>query len=212
MTFQQLYETVYRQMRDTGQTRYDLAFVKRYLNDAERQFCRKTEYSIKKDASITTASGTREYTLPSDFLHEVAVFWNGRRMAWTDLEDTIHEDGDQSGEPTAYYIEGGKIGFEDVPTSAQTVTIVYYSIGGAMAQTSDTPIVPTEHHMLLVAYACYWCSIEGDDDRMSKFYEAWLRGVQEASEDIVKKSPWPEVGGHRVEVERTTHDVLGILD
>jgi len=197
-------------MRDPNQTKYSLDFVKKWLNEAERQYCNETNYSVKKDTTISTANGTREYALPTDFLSEIAVFYDGKPLGTIEMENTIHEGGDESGTPSGYYIENKKIGFEPKPTAVKTVTLIYNSRGGAMVSANNTPIIPDEHHMLLVAGACIWASIEGDDTRLATFRDIWARGIAEATEDVVNLSPWPEVGlGSGPYPNPVTHDLGG---
>jgi len=212
MTFETLQNHVFRLMRDPNQTRYSLDFVKKWLNEAERQYCNATSYSVKKDTSITTVSGTREYDLPAGFIREIAVFEDGKPLDTCELEDTIHEGGDESGEPYAYYIENKKIGFEYKPDGAYAITLIYYSRGGEMISAADTPIIPEEHHMLLIAFACIFASIEGDDTRQTTFQRIWDRGLDEAKGDVVNLSPWPEVyPPANQHLNPATHDVEGIL-
>lgn len=197
-------------MRDPGKTKYSLDFVKKWLNDAERQYCNKTNYSVKKDITISTASGTREYNLPADFISEINVFHDGKPLPTIEMEDTIHAAGDKSGTPYGYYIENKKIGFEPVPTAIKVITLIYNSRGGAMTAASSTPIIPDEHHMLLVAGACIWASIEGDDTRLTTFQQIWTRGLAEATEDVINLSPWPQMNlGQGPYPNPVTHDLIG---
>ena len=210
MTFETLQNHVFRLMRDPAKTRYSLDFVKKWLNDAERQYCNKTNYSVKKDITISTASGTREYNLPADFISEINVFHDGKPLPTIEMEDTIHAAGDKSGTPYGYYIENKKIGFEPVPTAIKVITLIYNSRGGAMISATDVPIIPDEHHMLLVAGACIWASIEGDDTRLVTFQQIWTRGLAEATEDVINLSPWPQMDlGQGPYPNPVTHDLIG---
>lgn len=212
MTFITLQNHVFRLMRDPSQTRYNLDFVKKWLNEAERLYCNETSYSVKKDISIPTANGIREYDLPAGFLSEIAVFYDGKPLGTCELEDTIHEGGDEPGEPSMYYIENKKIGFEPVPTAIKTITLIYYSRGGNMNGNNDLPIIPEEHHRLLIAYACMLASIEGDDNRYAIFERFWDRGLGQAKGDVINLSPWPDVDmGRGPYPNPVTHDLGGLF-
>lgn len=212
MTFLELQTHTFRLMRDPNQSKYSLGIVKDWLNDAERQYCKDVEYYLRLSTSLSAAASTREYTLPTDFLHELAVFVDNLPMGDVDLQDTIHSDGAHTGFPSSYYIEGKKLGLEPIPTASGTITLVYLSMGGAMVNDADTPVIPVEHHLLLVYYACIHACIEGDDTRLSAFAALWKGGLEKAKEDVSKKSPWPELGGgDTAKVERVNHDVEGIL-
>jgi len=209
MQFSELYNTVFRLMRDEAQSKYSLAYVKAWLNYAEREFCNRTEYALKKSTSISTVAAQREYSIPSDTKLIRTVYYDGNKLKGPiDLEDTIHQGGDESGTPSAYYVELDKIGLEPIPIAAKTLTVIYYAIGGAMSAAADTPIIPAEHHMLLVFRACYFACVEGEDDRINLFYAEWQRGLMEALVDTAKKNPWPQPDlSERLEVSRVDHDL-----
>lgn len=200
---------VFRLMRDETQSKYSSDYVKKWLNDAEREYCNKTEYGIKKSTSINTEIAKREYSIPSDSKLIRTIYYDGDKLKGPiDIEDTIHSGGDESGTPSAYYIELDKIGLEPIPTAVKTLTIIYYSLGGAMAAAGDYPIIPQEHHMLLVYRACYHACVEGEDDRLNIFYAEWLRGLMDALIDNAKKNPWPQIDlGERLEMTRHNHDM-----
>lgn len=211
MTFQELYQNVFRLMRDPNQTRYSLSFVKDWINEAERQYCLKTGYSIKKDTNTDTVATTREYDAPADFLREIDVYYSGVRLGHIEKTQTIHSSGDQNGTPNSFYVEAKKIGLEPIPAAAAALTIIYYSMGGVMSADGSTPIVPKEHHMLLAYYAAYHCCIEGDDTRLNFFYGLWDDGVKKAISDVTQKSPWPAVLQTEHEVDSHNHAVDGVL-
>jgi hypothetical protein len=211
MTFLKLQQHVFRLMRDPNMTRYSLDMVKDWLNAAERQYCKDVEYSVRLSTALSAEAGIREETLPSDFLHELAVFLDNLPLGNVDLQDIIHSDGAHTGTPTSYYIEGKMLGMEPIPTATGTITLVYLSMGGAMVSDNDTPIIPEEHQMLLVARACIFAAIEGDDTRLGAFGTLWTDGIEKAKEDVSKKSPWPVLDmGDVLKVERHNHDVEGM--
>jgi len=210
MDFAELQGHVFRLMRDPNATKYSLDYVKKWLNEGERQYCNATDYSVKKNTTITTTSGTQEYTLPTDFISEIDVYYDGQRLGAIEMTKTIHQGGAKSGTPHAYYIENKKLGLEYVPTAAKTVTLIYFSRGGAMSAAIDTPIIPDEHHMLLVVHACIWASIEGDDTRLNTFMQLWMKGLRDAGADVINLSPWPELQQYsRPNASRINHDLWG---
>jgi len=65
--------------------------------------------------------------------------------------------------------------------------------------------------MLLVAGACIWASIEGDDTRLATFERIWTRGLAIAKEDVINKSPWPQMDlGQGPYPNPVTHDLRGV--
>jgi len=208
MQFSELISTAFRLLRDEIKSKYSEDYIKKWLNEAERLYCNTTEYSVKKSTSISTVALQREYSVPSDCKLIRTLYYDGSKLKLIDVEDTIHQAGDESGTPSAYYVELDKIGLEPIPTEAKALTIVYYSLGGAMAAAGDTPIIPQEHHMLLVFYACYLASVEGEDDRVNVFFAEWERGLNKAMIDVAKKNPWPQPDmSERLEVTRVNHDM-----
>jgi hypothetical protein len=99
---------------------------------------------------------------------------------------------------------------EPIPIATGTISLIYLSMGGAMVNDADTPIIPDEHQMLLVYWACVHACTEGDDTRLNTFASLWKAGLEKAKEDVSKKSPWPELGtSDTSKVERVNHDTEG---
>ncbi len=196
-------------MRDETQSKFSLDYVKAWLNYAEKEYCNKTEYAVQKSTAISTVAAQREYDAPSDNKLIRSVYYDGNKLRGPiDLEDTIHQGGDESGTPSAYYVELDKIGLEPIPVEAKTLTVIYYALGGTMSEAADIPVIPAEHHMLLVYRACYFACVEGEDDRINLFYAEWQRGLEEALIDGAKKNPWPQPDlSEKLEVTRVDHDL-----
>jgi len=200
-------------MRDNLKTKYDLAQVKKWLNDGEKQYCRKTHFALKKNTTITTSASTQEYSLPTDFLAEDAVFYDGTPLLKRHQAQTI-EKTSETGDPTRYYIRQKVIGLYAIPTAEKTITLIYWGAGGAMVDASDVPVIPDEHQVLIAYYACIQMSLEGDDDRVTKFKSLWDEGIEEAIRDVTGKyydNQWPVALEARVEMDPIDHD-LSILE
>ncbi len=212
MTFLQLYTDVFRLMRDVDQTKYDLATIKADINQAERLFCQFTDYSVKKSTSTTTANGTREYAVPTDFSKEIEIYWNSLKLKKIRMDQTIHASGQMDGDPDSFYIENQQIGLEPVPTTAQTLTIVYHSIGGAMTGDSDEPIIPAEYQKdALEMYPCMRAAIEGEDDRLEIFAALHRRTLERGRRMILLGSKWPQIyDHHEATVDDVDHDLVEI--
>jgi len=203
---------VYRLLRDPNRTKFDLTTIQRYINEGEQRYCTLTNYSVKKDTSISTAASTREYSLPTDCKSIIAVFLDGSPLYRCEVKDTVATV-TATGDPTHFYIRNMYIGMEPVPTAVDTVTIIYRSFGGDMINTSDNPILPEEDHMLPVYWACYWGCVEADDNRAAAFNQAFYEGVRQAVVTNVEKAfnEYPTVGENTVTVESYNRDVEGVL-
>jgi len=198
MTFQILYNETFRLLRDTGKTKYDLVTIKRWVNDGEKRFCTFTGFSRKKRTSISLVASTQEYSLPSDFLSPIAIFSDGKPLVEKKIEDTIFET-TETGEPCWYYTTNDKIGFYPVPdSSSYTITEIYNSMGGAMSDDGDTPIIPSNYHDLLPMWAAYKGGIEGEDSRTATFKSFWDEGLILAVPKITQRN----LGQMQIEVGR----------
>lgn len=211
MTFEELQNTTFQLLRDAAKTKYNAVYIKQYLNEAERQFCSITEYSVKKDTSIVTVENQIEYEVPDDYKNEIMLFYQNSPLFKTDIQTTLLS-GEYSS-PSSYYIRNNYIGLYPTPTtSGDTITLVYRSIGGAMTNISDTPIIPVEHHRLLVFYACYMCCIEGDDVRANIFKSEWEQGLLRGNLEVINKvygDGFPVVGEDYIRLDPIDHDLSG---
>jgi hypothetical protein len=179
MIFSEMYNEAYRLNRDTAKTKFDLTTVKRWINQGEQRYCVLTNYSIKKDVSISTVASQQEYTLPTDCKSVKAVFYDGSRLAREEIENTVYST-TNSGTPSEYYIRLNKVGLDPIPTAVKTLTIIYHTIGGDLINDNDTPIIPEEDHNLPVLWAAYYMAIEADDNRANAFLQAYYEGVKQA--------------------------------
>ena len=153
--------------------------VIRDLNYADAEFCRRTE-SAEKVLSVTTVSGTWEYSLNTanvtgaDVTSILAVFWDtgtgGVRRRLDRLPEASLRVAQQwqtiSGDPVYYYEKNvpgynATLGLHPVPASAKTVTLectwapVSQSSDHGTDETmmfddTDQPRTPAMYHQALV--------------------------------------------------------------
>lgn len=187
MTFGEMTNNVYRLMRDTLHTKYDLATIRQWLNEGERKYCNRTGYSIKKDSTILTQADVTEYEMPSGCKELIGVFLDKSKLYRIEIENTIEEAGN-TGIPIRYYIRQNNIGLYPTPeTDGAEILVLYRALGGDMQEAADEPIIPIEHHYIPVWWACYLCSVEGDDTRSQHFYHLYESSIQEAITDVTHK-------------------------
>jgi hypothetical protein len=195
MTFLEIQNAVYRLMRDPSKTKFDLQSIKDRINEGEQRYCILTKYSLKKDTTIQTVIGTDEYNLPADYGTLDAAYYNGNQLYQIALEDTIWPNAKIS-TPISYYLRNAEIGLYPIPDAQGTLTLIYHSIGGEMADDTDHPVIPVEDQYLLVEYASYKCAKEGDDSRQTTFLQEWTNGILQAIRTNVDKNftSFPTVG------------------
>lgn len=99
---------------NTNNQRYSDAVLTDFANEGQADIQKRT-HCIYKRQTATTTEGTREYTLPSDFLEEKAVYivnsdstGTYRRLAYTTIDKLdktyISWEDAGNGRPTEYYI------------------------------------------------------------------------------------------------------------
>lgn len=179
MNFLQLQNTVFELMRDPLKTKFNVSFIQNWLNEGERIYCAKTNYNIQKSIALQVVPGSQEIALPADFKAIIAVFYTTDKfkLREIDIEQSITN---YVGKPTGYYIRNGMIGWEGTPNSFEDLTVLYYSTGGGMVLDSDNPITPVDHHMSLVWYCCYLCSIQADDARVNYFMKNFEQEITDS--------------------------------
>jgi len=212
-TFSDLYKEVFQLMRDPNKYKFSLTYIKKWINEAEKLFCNRTNYSVNADTSIYTVAGTKEYSQPSGMKAVIRVFYDDVPLSLVHFEDTI-EQTPSRGTPGLYYLRSDKIGVYPIPTEVKELQVIYYAIGGNMVSDLDEPIIPEEHQHALVEYACYRCCIEWDDDRVQFFYQNWVNSIQEAKENATERAypeGFPVVGDENPPaIDPLTHDIEGM--
>lgn len=207
MTFLEMINNVFRLMRDNNQNKFDLDAVKQWINLGEIEYCNKTSFSVEKDETIITTSGTQEYTLPDDYKSIIKVFIDGNPITYTSIENTI-EATTQTGTPSTYYIKQNQIGLYPVPNTTFNLTIIYYSIGGNLLNDDDVSIMPKEHQFIPIFYACYLASIESDDSRQNTFYNLYQMELQRAMTDNNRKIDYSNPSYSGVAVDKDYYSLL----
>jgi len=108
-------------------------------------------------ASITTSSGVTEYALPTDFVKLDMVQNAGTlgELSPTNKRNTMRSGAGQ-GQPSSYYLFGGKIGFYPTPDGGITTNILYRkklpvmtsTVGSALTSDFDSAIVRWASYIL----------------------------------------------------------------
>lgn len=203
MQFSEIQTRVREYLEDENSSSYQWSatIVKRYINDAVRDFARRTK-CYKRLSSALSASATTPtsafYTLPTDLLEIEAV------------QDTVHDvwlvktaidllPGNwetDTGNPYAYLF--GDFGWSELrvypyTASALTGLRVYYSaLPADMTLDANTPTgIPDVYHSSLVYYAvaaCYRRNFEDNDVRKAAEFQAlYERDVADAMGRVGRK-------------------------
>jgi hypothetical protein len=136
-------------------SQFTSTLVYQYLNQAQRRIVKDCPWGLGvKQGTITTASGTREYSLPADF-YQLVSMWettNSRRLAgmsrsrWVDFVEarsTIPE-----GVPCAYCLFGWdattgrrRVRLYPTPGGIYTVKVFYYWYPDDISESNDGPFL-----------------------------------------------------------------------
>jgi len=162
--FNTLQDNVGVNVQDTSTTFATILGV--YINKRYQQILRKINWDyINEDYTVTTVSGTQNYTLPSDFKTELYVndSTNSKNLDRVELQDLVKNysgDLDTSGDIERYSIynsdDGEKyIKFHYKPNEALTVGIPYIVKPAALSGTTEN-ILDIEDLIELGATADAW--------------------------------------------------------
>lgn len=158
-----------------------------YLDRGQEATNALIRYHQTDDTSISTASGTQEYTVPTDVLDIVWVEWNATMLKRTDQADLRRRGIDfrdvAAAAPEEYYLHGRKIGLYPKPNAIQTLRIRYVSTPAAYTDSAFAQLA-TQDHRLVVLYAAHlWLTAHGLDSnfgRAERFRQQFEREALQA--------------------------------
>lgn len=160
--------------------------ILRFLQEAEKQFCRRT-HVIRKDRTLDLVAGTTTYVLPDSVLKVYGASITGTQLSYL-LGDAIHiHYTTATGEPRSFVtgMDNRRMTFYPSPDGAYTVDMfcaTYPDDPVALATESE---IPEEYQYLLCDFAAYKCLITNDVDGTNvgtgqKFEQRWNEGILEA--------------------------------
>ena len=175
----------YLEDANSGAYQWSDVIVKRYLNDAARDFAMQTRCIKKRSGALAESATTPDnstYTLPSDFYELEGDFvTNDGLSLWLTTAANLPESWEaDTGTPT-HAILGDQIGDEirvwPYPAAALTALKVWYTaVPPAMANDTDPATgIPGAFHQALVYFAvaaCYRRNFEDGDVRKSQEFMA----------------------------------------
>lgn len=153
---------------DPDDTRFSPTVKLAALNDAQTQFALETR-ALWKDASWSHAANDADENLPSDFMWEEFVTWDGYELSPITREElnrlnpgTDWTD-DTATSPTHYIIDPEEavkeIVLYPIPTEAKTLRLRYFPLPTALASDSDVPLnssaLMVQFHLGIAAYAAW---------------------------------------------------------
>ena len=110
--------------------------------------------------SVTFTSGSA--SLPSDFIKSRALIYNTLPVQWVQLEDFL--DPDRWFAPFSWTIIGSTAKVTPTPTTNIATTLYYYRREPDLTTDGSTPLMPSQFHNLIVAYATYLAAMVRQDE------------------------------------------------
>lgn len=149
---------------DRNITRYESAQYDRVLDRAQEQFNLDSRV-LWEDEPYTTASGDALYDLPTDFLYEDWVTYDGKELvpiSQHDLQRIAGEDwAEREGTPTHVLVnpEEGAKNFRlwPIPQEAKSVVLRYFPLPASLSSDASIPLnslaLAAQFHIGICAYA-----------------------------------------------------------
>jgi hypothetical protein len=171
----------------TSGQKYGSVLARQLGNIGYGEIVREAKCSGTTEGTITTVSGTREYSLASAYSSIVAVYYEDTAGNRTKLDPMFEQTQiDYTGYPVRYYLKANKIGFDPEPNDAYTVKYVYNAKPTADLTGTDTPsLLPTDFHHVLAYFITYqFFKIDKGDDtgglnKWRNFYNEELQKLKD---------------------------------
>jgi len=203
---------------DNDGSQFTTSQITTYLNWGMDQIA--TELALnQKEVSFAALAGTGltgGVDLPADFIREVQVRWNGRRLQrinWRDLypaQSTVVLPVGSSSEPTHYAVAPytsttGAAGIRRLAfypyqalTQAATINLQYMSRLAYLVNDADIATLPVELHELVVLYGVRYVKVAEGDHEAARFISGDIQRRLTFARDLLADHDVhtnPEVGG-----------------
>lgn len=138
-----------------------------YINEAEREACVRAKFIQDKTTlavcKLSLLDNKEWYDLRPEVIEVYAAFYNGKRLHQMNEQDL--SDLTRTGVPTHYIVAGQQIRVYPLNTEAAVLTINVYRLPlEDMADDSDEPEIPVEHHYRLIDWAARCAYLKRDSD------------------------------------------------
>lgn len=176
--------------QDETPTRIDAA-----LNDAYYDVCSREPWPfLEARTTLTTTAAQDTITgFPADFRAAITLTIPSASQALEprrldDFQKRFAGQETNSGTPYVYYFIGSTMHLWPVPDSTYTMTLNYIKTPTALSALTDTPIVPVQHHRVIVLGALVTLyNMEDDPDLAAVFKQQFEQRLQTMREDAWKR-------------------------
>lgn len=125
-------------------------------------------------------------SLPNDFIRARQLVIDGKPAFWAQLEEFLMPD--RTTAVFAWTIIGNKAKLTPLPTANVTGTLYYYRNEPTLASDYSTPLMPTLHHSIVIAYTCYLAAMVRQDEGRAAVYQAEYQALSNNMRDDLKQS------------------------
>lgn len=127
------------------------------LNEALQAVASEADWPWMQAATtFVTSDGTGTYTPPDDWARTRSLCIDGYdSMEWRSLAEIREYLTTLKAVPMVYTVTGEDILLRPVPNGTYTVTHDYLIEEPALVSDTDTPIMPSQYHYAIVAFACH---------------------------------------------------------
>ena len=153
---------------DSSRQRFTNTVLIRFFQDCQEDIINRT-WMMEGRTNVSLVSGTREYSLPSDYLKPTRVRFNNKALKEVTIEGFLDDEGRDwtvvTGTPTVYYIRRSTlpyIGFYPAPnfSSGSTVEIDYVRAPVELTAIGDTPFTANSTDLQLYHRVLPYCAAE----------------------------------------------------
>lgn len=186
-------------LHDTAQPRlWSDDLILRYLNEAQRLFCRLTYCLTQTDERLDTVEldeGESTYPIDKKILH---IFGAGIEGASQELRDYTFRAlpnllAGSTGRPSIYVLNqrNHEIRVYPVPDQAYTLKLRIAALPISEITFDSAPEIPEQYHIDLPEYVAYRCLVTAEVDGSNlgsadKFKESWNARVAEAKREYYR--------------------------
>jgi hypothetical protein len=125
-------------------------------------------------------------SLPNDFIRARQLVIDYKPTVWTQLEDFIMPD--RLNGTYGWTIIGNKAKLSPANTNAVSGTMYYYRNEPNLSSDASTPLIPSVHHGLVVAYTCYLAAMTRQDEGRAAVYQAEYQTLLNNTRDDLKQA------------------------
>lgn len=185
--------------------------INNLVNQGLRELATRFQWPwLQTTGTLTVVSGTRSYTLPSDFqyMHSVIRASTKIRLRAVSPTDALGAYGDDFpiGEAKGYYLWNNDLLLTKEPSSDETLNLFYYQRVSTLDNDTDTPAFDEQFHLILGEYAIskIWereedfVKAKASEQRFDDGIEQMARWYQDRTKDM------PMIFGERPQI-RSIH-------